>query len=200
MNQTSPATANPSCVTHKSLALTALADQLQTDRSYVILDLGPPLSMNLQFWSQFQPKIFIADFYRGLNAGLSSNPDLPHERLYEALLPDGLQPSCDIILAWDLFNYLEREPLEALIGCLSRLCRPGTFLFALMGFTQQMPADPQTFRIVDRDQLSYENRSNAVRPCPRYQPRDINKMMEGFRVFNSFILRHGFQEYLFVRD
>ncbi len=200
MNQISTATANPGCVTHKSLALTALADQLQTERSYVILDLGPALSMNVQFWSQFQPKIFIADFYRGLKAGLTSNPDVSQESLYEALLPDGPQPSCDIILAWDLFNYLEREPLEALIGCLSRLCRSGTFLFALMGFMQQMPADPQTFRIVNREQLFYENRSNSVRPCPRYQPRDISRMMEGFRVYNSFMLRHGFQEYLFVRD
>lgn len=200
MNQTSPALLNPGYATHRSLALTALSDQLLKERSYEILDLGPPISKNIEFWSQFQPKITIADFYRSLNAALPSSPDAPYEYNYETLLPGGPDARFDIILAWDLFNYLEHDALEALIGCLSRVCRSGTFLFALIGFTQQMPADPQVFRIVDREQLAYENRSTSVRSCPRYQPRDINRMMAGFRVHNSFILRHGFQEYLFVRE
>jgi hypothetical protein len=43
-------------------------------------------------------------------------------------------------------------------------------------------------------------RTGLERPGPRYAPAEISGLLKGFRVDRSFLLRHGIQEYLFVRD
>ena len=187
---------------HKSLALSALVQQMQSDRKYEILDLGPALGVNIGFWSQFQSRLYVADFYRSLGSSdsLQLQEGIPYESVFRALLTGAADARFDIILAWDIFNYLNHDLLEGFIHYLGKLCRPGAFLFALISIMQQIPSDPIIFRILDREQLLYESRSAQVRPCPRHQAREINRMMAGFRVFGSFILRHGVQEYLFVRE
>jgi len=38
------------------------------------------------------------------------------------------------------------------------------------------------------------------RPGPRFASGELNDILRGFRVDRSFLLRHGIQEYLYVRD
>lgn len=182
-----------------SLALNALLDLMQADRSYTILDLGPALGANISFWSRFRCRLFIEDFHGNRVAG----PPLPEEGAeclsrYRSMLsfPEGT--SFDLILAWDLFNYLNREQLEALVEHLGQYSREGTLMFAIFSILQQIPSEPARFRIVDRSNLVYGMRTQENMPSPRYQPRDIGIIMAGFEIVNSYLLRHGVQEYIFT--
>jgi hypothetical protein len=83
---------------------------------------------------------------------------------------------------------------------LRRHCRPGALIFALMWSQKQIPAQPIRFRIQEKGHLVYERRTELERPGPRYVPAEISGLLKGFRVDRSFLLRHGIQEYLFVRD
>ena len=38
------------------------------------------------------------------------------------------------------------------------------------------------------------------RPGPRFAPAELNELLRGFRVDRPFLLRHGIQEYLFMRE
>jgi hypothetical protein len=105
-----------------------------------------------------------------------------------------------VVLAWDLFNYLQRKELARLGTLLRRHCRPGALVFTLMSIQKQIPAQPYRFRIKDGDQLVYERRTGLERPGPRYAPSEIASALKGFRVDRSFLLRHGIQEYLFIRE
>ena len=184
---------------HKSLGLNALLDPVRGDRSYSILDLGPALEGNVRFWSQFSCWLHILDFYRSYRKWKAAvvPEEESEEAAFSALLPFSDETVFDIILAWDLFNYFDLRELEALVQRLTRWCRPGTRLFALISSLPNISASPTMFRILNREQLIHEIPTQDTRSCPRHQPRDIARLMARFTVSSSFLMRHGIREYVF---
>ncbi len=196
----SPREAQASPAEFKSLGLRALLDEMRDDRTYSILDLGPALQGNVRFWSQYSCRLQIQDFHRGYREWTAAAvPEQAcEEAAFSALLPFSDETAFDIILAWDLFNYFDLRQLEALIRRLSRWCRPGTRLFAMVSDLPSIPASPMIFKIVNREQLISEIAVTETRPCPRHPPRDIARLMAGFNDSKSFLLRHGIREYVFA--
>jgi methyltransferase family protein len=191
---------------HRSLALAALLEEFRRSRKLQVLDLGPAVGSNVEFLSQFGCKIYIEDLFAALEArgagegngggeGAEAGP-----QFFADFLPTSESASFDVVLAWDTFNYLSRKELGYLIRHLSPFCHPGTLVFALISFQKQIPARPIRFRIVDPQKLAYEMRTTAVRPAPRFTPAEMNDLLRGFRVDRSFLLQHGIQEYLFVKE
>jgi hypothetical protein len=175
--------------------------ELDGRTGYSILDLGAARGVNIGYWSQFGCRIWIEDLFRSI-------PPLPSvaeedesavvEGIFDEILDYGADTRFDVILAWDLFNYVGPQLLEALVSRLTYYCHSGTYLFALISNLQQIPAEPIVFKIVDTERMVYETTTLDTRACPRYQPRDIARLMARFRVAGSFLLRHGMQEYVFV--
>jgi hypothetical protein len=183
---------------HKSLGLNTLLRSMQDDRKYFILDLGQPLGGNVEFWSQYQCRLYIEDFYRDYRAKAAPGAEVSKEAIFADLLQFSAETSFDIILTWDLFNYLDPEEIGMLVLRLSRWCRSGALLFALISSLPLIPAEPTVFRILDSERMVYETRTHETQPCPRYHPRDVAKYVAPFEVSSSFLLRHGIQEYVFV--
>jgi hypothetical protein len=200
MIPSAPRETQVSSAVQKSLGLNALLDPVRDDRSYSILDLGPALEANVRFWSQFSCRLHIRDFYRSYQEWKAAV--VPEERseeaAFSALLPFSDETVFDIILAWDLFNYLDLRELEALVQRLSRWCRPGTRLFALISSLPNISVSPTMFRILSREQMIYEIPTQDTRPCPRHQPRDITRLMARFTVSSAFLSHHGIREYVFA--
>jgi hypothetical protein len=200
MTQTAPRETQVTRAVRNSLGLHALLDRMRGDRIYSILDLGPALEANVRFWSQFSCRLYIHDFYRSYRERKAAvvPKEGPEKAPFSALLQFSDETVFDIILAWDIFNYFNLRELEALVQRLSRWCRPGTRLFALISDLPKISASPTMFSILNRGQLVYEMPTQDTRPCPRHQPRDILKLMDRFTVSNSFLLRQGIQEYVFA--
>lgn len=187
------------CTTHKSLALAALCQRLRHDRKYHILDLGPALGANVEFFSQFRCKLYIEDFYLSLAEVRAAETETASpEQLYQKLLPYTEDLRFDVILCWDLFNYLPRRELQALLKHLAQQCQRGTLLFSLVATHRQIPAQPTLFKILDNENLIYETDSSDLRPSIEYKPRDLKLLMQGFQTANTFQLRSGMQEFLFI--
>lgn len=185
-----------------SLALNVLYYQLRYEKKYNILDLGPALGANVDFFSQFSCKIYIEDLYQTLGSFDFFSPEdgFSYQAVFEYLLPYTSNTRFDIIMGWDIFNYLERDEFESLIRYIGNFCHKGTLLFALISTRKHIPEKPTTFRILDQERLLYQTGSSVLRLCPRYQQTDLNHLMPNFRVCNSFLLRNGFKEYLFVYE
>jgi hypothetical protein len=187
---------------HPSLGFNTLYHQFRGTRKYRILDLGPAVGDNIDFFSQFRCRIYIEDLYRTLNSFEYLAPDdgFSYSAVFEYLMPYLKNTRFDFILAWDVFNYLEREELRHLIVHLSQFSRKGTVLFGLISTLKHIPETPYRFRIVDSENLLYSRNSRILKPCPRYEPSDLGELMPNFRICNSFLLRNGFKEYLFLCD
>jgi hypothetical protein len=188
----------PQSAAYNSLGLNALLRPLEIGRKYAILDLGPALSASVAFWSQFHCRLTINDFYGDYRARLAAAPDAATEELLTELLSFAPVSSFDVILTWDLFNYLDEEELGMFIRRLTRWCRRGTVLFALISSLPSIPSQPNLFRIVDRERLTYQARTREMQTCPRHQPRDLARLMARFEVSCSIFMRSGIQEYVFT--
>ena len=182
---------------HRSLGLTALLEAMRRrGQGLWILDLGPAVGANVEFLSRLGCKLHIGDLYAS-RASAGEGEELGQE-FFEQLFPADAR--LDVVLAWDLFNYLQRKELARLGTLLRRHCRPGALVFALMSIQKQIPAQPIRFRMLEDGQLVYERRTSLERPGPRYAPSEVSGRLKGFRVDRSFLLRHGIQEYLFTRE
>jgi len=181
----------------KSLGLQELCRLVQSFSSRSILDLGGAYGVNITFWSQFSPSIHVADLHSAMPLVPPAGGEAPPGPAWDRILaiPEGSQ--FDVVLMWDLLNYLEQPLVVDLIQYLLRFCRRGALMFVLIYDSHQMPAFPTAFKIKDEENLMYEGRTFETRPCPRHQPREVQRMFGGFRVSSSFRLRHGVQEYLF---
>jgi hypothetical protein len=191
---------------HNSLGLEALCQRLREGDACEILELGPARSVNIEFWSQFHPALYIADLRSSLPLPIMQpenpeDPDAPvPEPNWASLLnlPEGR--FYNVILAWDLLNYMELSSVSSLIRYLTRFCRPEAVLFALIFDQKQMPEEITVYRVLDESHLIYESGGSGVQACPRHQPRALASLMSRYRISNSFRLRNGIVEYLFVYE
>ncbi len=190
----------PEPVAQSSLGLQALCQRLQDVATCDILELGPVRSGNIAFWNQFNPFIYIADLRSSLPLPISVEDTEPPKPDWNRLLNLPQDRKFDVILAWDLLNYLDIQNVAGLIEYLERFCRAGAVLFTLIFDQKQMPDEITVYRISDESHLIYENSTSEMRACPRHQPRAIEGVMSHFRTSNSFRLRNGVVEYLFVYE
>lgn len=188
----------PAPTEYKSLALNALVGQLREDRKYNILDLGPAFGANVAFLSQFACKLHIADLYQSLTSTplLPKQDDVLPQPDFERLLPYQKGTRFDIILAWDLLNYIQGNHIESLAHHLAGFCHTRTLMLTFISTQKQIPDEPTKFRIVDQQHLSYEVCTAAMRHCPRYNSLELKKRVPGFTINSSFLLKNGMQEYL----
>jgi hypothetical protein len=185
---------------HRSPALTAILDELRPGSRHAVLDLGPPVAANIKVLSALSCRVRIADLHRSLAAEPveSRRPDAMGA-LFERLLPLAPDERFDALLAWDVFDYMRPDQVSSLLARLTPACRPGALALVLASTRPQIPGLPLRYRIVDRESLAYDGPSPAVRPCPRYGQHDLARMMPGFSVRRSFLLRSGVQEFLLAR-
>lgn len=183
---------------HRSLALAALCEEIRR-RKLTVLDLGSAVGTNVEFLSQFGCKLFIEDLYAALSARTDGG-DLAGPGFFADFLSVPEDTRFDVVLAWDLFDYLQRKELAVFAEQLRRYTNPGALLFALISYHKTIPAQPYRFRIKDEQHLIYERRTGAERPSPRLAPAEVTNLLKEFRVDRSFLLKHGIQEYLLVRE
>lgn len=184
---------------YRSPTLQALVSRLSSEGAYHILDLGVASGANVEFFSRFSCRLQIADLPEALASEklrplLAADPAAAFRRV----LPVARQPF-DVVLAWDVLNYLTREQFGCLAGHVGSLCRPGALMLAFVSTTKEMSGVPLVFRIVDDQTLLLRQQTTAVRPSPRFLPAEVERLMSGFAVVQSVVMRHGVQEYLFVR-
>lgn len=175
-----------------------LVESLSEERRSVVLDLGSVRPETVALLTPFRCRLEIADLADGLEA-LDQEPDreLLRERA-QALLPPARQEPIDIVLCWDLLNYLQRPALSALIECIAARMRPGAYAHALIVYTgTTMPARPSHFAPLADGRLIERVTTEARRNAPRYSPEDLGKCMRGLRAESAMLLRNGMQEFLF---
>jgi hypothetical protein len=187
----------PAGATHPSLGLRELLSDLPGDRRYSVLDLGPASSGNVSFFAGLSCRLYIADLFHTLRqrGGLPPEQSIPFERELSSTLPKGC---FDLILCWDILNYLSGSQMEILGRHLASRSRPGSKLFALIAPHGDIPELPQRFEILSQDSLRYTCHSKARRPAPGYREPELNRWVAPFAVHSSYLLRHGVQEYILV--
>jgi len=181
---------------------TSLIELLGEEHKWGIVDLGPARAANLETLSRFRCRLYIEDFHElasSLNKGEVDDDKKLLANWFGQWTP-GVRPgSIDVVIAWDIFNYLNAELCKAFIDLLLPLLRPGAYIYMLVYSQREMPALPVPFKIITDDRLEYQPATKATKPSPRFNQTDLKKYLPHFSVVKSVLLRNGIQEYLFRR-
>jgi hypothetical protein len=151
-----------------------------------VLDLGEAIGVNVAFFARFRARVSVADLYRSLRTA----------RLEDALLPSAPPARFDVILLWDLLNYLTAEEISWLARSLGRLSNPGATMLAFLASSREIPHRPSRYLIRDEETLMYEVSGTKKRPSPRYTEHALLRLMPGTVVESRFQLRNETVEYL----
>ncbi len=187
-----------------SLALPAIMERFGGRDDCRVLDLGPSFGANVEFFSRCASRVFIEDLYRTL-AALHQPHQQSHQDadgplccpLFDALLPYRDEKPFDLILLWNLIDYLQRDDIRRLSDHLATISRRGTLLYALVSTRSRIPETPDDYKIADDNSLIALPTAAAQRDGPRHSQVRLLELMRKFRVQRSFLLRSGLQEYLF---
>jgi hypothetical protein len=117
----------------------------------------------------------------------------------ESLLPDRLrQEAIDLVLCWDLPNYLKLDALSGLMHEIGRRARPGALAHALIFYAaRDMPEQPGRFVPTEDGELVDHSAPVGSIAAPRYSPEDLGKNMDRFVIDRARLLSNGMQEFLF---
>lgn len=179
-----------------------LVDRLEAGDRHVILDLGAATTPMLELLGQFRCRVDITDL--AADGGIERmNADAEGEDLVAraaSLLPERREDAgdFDIVLCWDLPNYLKPAPLSAFMTAIAERARPGALVHALIVYSERtMPEQPGRF--VPDEELRLVNRAGPCpeMPAPRYSPEDLGRIMRGFAIDRAMLLANGMQEFLF---
>ena len=96
-------------------------------------------------------------------------------------------------------KFLDRVPYStSLIEHLKAHCREGALLFMLTSTRKEIPSTPARLVITKDQMLQYEPRTQETINNPNHTPLAFEKMMKGFHLLHSFMLKNGMQEYVFT--
>lgn len=166
-----------------------------------ILDLGPPTKNKLAFFADCSCRIysnnFPDSFYGRLNYPGSVHSFSNTE--FEEMLPGWESLEFDLVLAWDYFDYMDKEGIKRFAHLLATRCRQDALLHFLITQTSQMSKTPALIDLGQGDQIRYVT-SGETRPATRHAVKVLEDLMPGFGIRKLCLLKNGLQEHLFIFD
>lgn len=183
-------TAVPLSLSHRSPGLTAIYNEMKGSRVNHVLDLGSSSARSFNFFAQLSCKICFENLNELFVA--EDGSVLHGKSLVEQLdrYLDDRKPleHFDLVLTWDLFNYLDLTGVEWLTKKLSVLCKPNALIHSVRYLGTNIPAHPQAFQIIDQYQVVI---SEAVEPAPRrhanHDTARLLKLMPDFYLENTYL-------------
>jgi len=195
-----PAEGSADSPVHPTKALPGFLGPLSARSQPLLLDLGPVVGSNVNFFGEeLGCKIIVENLYKDVDRHLVEGKleELPAFLEKRFAQEDS---TVDGILCWDIFDYLNRPASQGLARQLIRILRPDGVLFAQFMTTQTQapgPAPYTKYVVVDRKSLQYRP-YGAVRDKQKpLANRDIQRLFEPLRITDQFLLKNNFRELLF---
>ncbi len=185
---------------YTSAAFPEIFRSLSERFSNSVLDLTCPSVETFTSYTEYFPKIVIEDLFGEIHRSEETNRsgDEYVQPITERLLPYKPGAHFDLIVCWDILNYLNPIDLKELVHHLSLYCHKQTYLVALISTFQSMPKIPNTFKLSNQDRVAFERNTENDRLSPRYSPNQLRKLIPEFEPEHVSLLRSGYYEILMV--
>jgi hypothetical protein len=173
---------------------------LDDEQRHVVLDLGVARSGTVSLCNGRRCRLDVMALEAGAESGLDQLEAEEFSALVKSALPPAAGESVDLVLCWNLLNYLSTEQIATILAELAPRCRPGCRVHALIEYSaRSMPATPLCLTPAGPGMLEAVLVDGQQVPAPRYSARDLEQCMPGFAHERTMLLGGGMQEYLFRR-
>jgi hypothetical protein len=177
-------------------ALRKFLASLTSRESPVLMDLGPVVGSNVNFFGErLGCKIILEDLFSDLDRH-PNNPETPFAQFLKGRFKHE-RGSVDGILCWNFFDFLDPASSQVLAGELTKVLRPEGSVLAF--FTTSGAANTRfsKYVIMDEDSLKQRPYSSGGKRQTALPNRDIIRMFDGLKVSESFLLKSSVREFLF---
>ena len=179
-----------------------LVGQLDGAGRRIVLDLGAASTPLLSLLGRSRCRVEIADL--AVEGGIDRlNSDAPVDvlvALAASLLPEHqADDAVDLVLCWDLLNYLKPHAMSALMSAIAARGRPGMLAHALIVYSERSMSE-RPGRYVPTEDLKLLDRATptAMIAAPRYSPEFLGSNMGNFAIEHARLLGNGMQEFVFL--
>ncbi|WP_299587837.1 class I SAM-dependent methyltransferase [uncultured Microbulbifer sp.] len=178
---------------HHSFGTAALVDEVIQPGSKV-LDLGCLSFGTTQTFLELSCQTFIEDLRSLLLEIYAADTQSRAVQLSGHLTKKPQRVKIDIVLCWDLFNFMEPELIARLIEEIRPHLKPGT-IFLTMLYTGTMPKAPADFKRLTGFTFNTEP-LDLQKPLPtyRYSSLKLMKTMGNFSLRSSLLHRKGMRK------
>ena len=178
-------------------ALQKFLNNLQAAENPLLLDLGPVVGSNVNFFGeQLGCRIRVEDIAADIDRHVKSNT---LDRLPEFFTKRFTQGpgTVDGILCWDILDFLDRPAAQSLTTALAALLKPDGCLLGFFSTAETQQPLYTKYVVVDHATLKYRTYP-AARPRQRNLLNgDIIKLFKDLRVTDSFLMKSKVREMLF---
>ena len=176
----------------------SVVENLPARNRWVVLDLGAARPQTIALFGQHNCRLDIADLAPEVNELNALSDPLLARNAAEALLPKYNDEPTDLVLCWDIMNYLERPALAAAMSRIAERGRGGTLVHALIFYSHKnMPTRPGCYAPLEDFSLLDVATPVDERPAPRYSPDDLKRCLPDYSIERAMLLSNGMQEFLF---
>jgi SAM-dependent methyltransferase len=207
-------------LTRRSSGLAELSRLLQSEEPLCILDIGCTSAANIRYLTERGHKIYSEDLLdASTDPALLIRDEQGHTTLdHKRFLAENLvfcNAHFDIVLCWNLADYLDEELVKPLVARLWSMIRPGGMLLAFF-HTQEAGPDAPCYRyhIMGNDTLEMQHieargdmrkgpgaqsARGAFRLQRVFNNRHIENLFRDFTSIKFFLTRDNIREVLVVR-
>lgn len=179
---------------YRSPGITAIYNELKYSPRNTILDLSSSSAASFQFFSQLSSQIHFEGIDNVLHESIID--DMTGDKLRAALenylTTFAADKKFDVILAWDIFNYLDPATLNWLIKRLNQHCRANTLVHCIKYVGRHMPAAPRQYQLVDQYQINISaDRTDRARRFATMSTSTLLKNMPDYLVDHTYMRHEG---------
>ncbi len=198
-------------ISFDSVGINLISEYLSEDHEIKpgILDFAPADNNVFQHFAEsnciyYSSQKLIESFLMSAEDGVDSNIDQHFADLFPSQwIQHEDVSSCNpiaAILVWDLFNYLSRTKIIKVMTIISRLCRKGARLYALVWLTDRIPNLPGNFRVAADGKIEYQFNSSELSIAPKLAAQTIVSMMPSFIPHRMYASDTGILEVILEFD
>ncbi|SMF08032.1 hypothetical protein SAMN02745866_00595 [Alteromonadaceae bacterium Bs31] len=181
----------PITMRHRSPGLTTIYNEVKSSRQNRVLDLGSMVADNFNFLSSLSCKIH----FENLDEFIEENGQLSDDnlifRLEKYLQEQKKTDKFDVILAWDLLNYLPLPVIHKLFTLLNSFCKPNTLLHTIKYLNGKIPTQPARFKILDQYLLEISSQQVSPRRIANHPTAALLKHIPQYYLHNNLMNEKG---------
>ena len=186
--------------TQTSKLLPSLFQQFDPEQALTVFHVGSALPETVDFFSNYRCKLHFIDVFAALPIITAEDAIPTPVEQFQELLQFPQDTVFDILLFWDVFNFLDSDAIKILLTLLHPHMKQSSLAHAFSVHNRKAPQKDHCYGIQQMDTLSVRDRRTTPPGYAPHSQRELTGLLDCFRLDRSVLLPDSRLEMLLLRQ